>query len=125
MSKKQKTDSVWVLTITHGIDDYKHRGNCAHSDVEVCSTEEKCYNRLYNIVLDALIEKLNDGSKALLKEAEQLKELGILTYEAEVWDKPKEVAEKYPCFDAIMDNVTEAEFIPYLWDCTIRSYEVQ
>lgn len=138
MPKKQKsTPNVWVLSITEGVDDYKPRGCSASSTIEVCSTEEKCLNRLYNITLDKMIEDLNEMSgeqTTLLDYANKLKDLGYLKCErrcsgeddgGEEWIKTKEVSGIFPHFDEIMECITKAEFILCRWSYDITPHEVQ
>lgn len=52
------TKSVWVLCITHGVDDYKSRGECATSNVWVCSSKLGCKIQLRHYMIDTIFADL-------------------------------------------------------------------
>lgn len=57
--KKQKVAPVWVLTITHGVDDYKSRGCSATSDVWLFDSREKADTHFHEYLLGRLLDAIN------------------------------------------------------------------
>lgn len=63
--------TVWVLCITTGIDDYKHRGECATSEVWVYSSKLGCKIKLRRYMMDKLFKnKIDDINYYNTKKAD-------------------------------------------------------
>src|SRR5687768_17455897 len=110
--KVKQTTEVWLLVITKGIDDYKTRGESPSSKVYVFDDEWKCRGKLYTIILDAVVDKLNSYIKDR-REDETLKRMGLAKYFKR--DKQGKWSAKpcgiYKVYDEWYDWVSEGEYI--------------
>jgi hypothetical protein len=124
---------VWTLTITRGIDDYKHRGECASSKTYVYSTEEKCLRKLREIIIEKVmnIDYESDIPDCNICELEKYKDddsdehpsyfvkdsEGYYSYnkKIDIDDLP---------IEGFYEYVAEAEYIPYKWTYKIQSHLV-
>lgn len=50
--------NVCVLTIVYDVDDYKRRGDFPTSDIYLFTSKKKCENKLRNIILDQIEERI-------------------------------------------------------------------
>lgn len=114
-------DGVWCLEIVHGVDDYKHRGECATSTVRLFSSRKKCMKAFKQY----LIEQANDRLKYV--DLDSVDE-SIKKYIKETEDGPifreEDIPKPFP-FSKFYSWVSEAEFIPAKWTYTIECKEIE
>jgi hypothetical protein len=124
--------TVWILNITSGVDDYKHRGESASNKSFPYSSKEKCMLKLASILVEEVYEYLEEyPSKKINKLPECITdffEVKASKVEPEYLEykfvKTLNELANSPNFQEIYELVTEAEFIPCKWDYTIKEHDI-
>ena len=130
----EQKNSVWLLCITHGIDDYKPRGRTADSTIKVFSSEEKAKNALKEKIFEEILDyddlyvKLNnkivkiyksDGEQTKVKYIKNCKNLTKENHN----DFKEELFNIFP-IDELYERVAQGEFIPYRWTYEISEHRI-
>lgn len=135
--------TAWVLIIPVGVDDYKHRGEAARSEVWLFDSEEKCKEKLNRYTLEALknrlecydveeVEEVCEERKALLDAIKKYCEqesvdngLGNISNYWTVRRDPTITPEDDEPISIIRGWVREAEYVPEKWGFEIKEMTIE
>jgi hypothetical protein len=125
-AKRVKEEEVWIITYTHGIDDYKPRGRSVRSEVIAYVSWDLCQQDLKKRVIEKVNERLKNCDKCPEEIMEYLKGYGD---EEQGVKKPYEVdpfaAWDLHDVDNLYEYIAKGEFIEYKWTYDIASYVIR
>lgn len=115
---------VFVLTITHENDDYKHRDD-AYSDTFLYSSKEKCTKKIREYILEQTLERLQDYGEAPKQISKYF--TFIKEKEDDEYDTCKFIhtMDDEDCFDELYEWHAKGEYIPYSWTYDISVLKIE
>jgi hypothetical protein len=122
-TKKRRMETVWVLTITHGVDDYKSRGECASSTVKLYKTEKSCEMAVLDYIVEQIVECEFDRIPDELNTCEKNGEVFFIKEDG-AFSMNEAIPKEWFPIKKLFGFVAKGEYIPYRWTYEIKEMPV-
>lgn len=120
------TNTIYTLTITVGVDDYKTRGESPESTVTLHKSREDAIEYLKNYLRDDMVVRKNDYEAEYrldYVEKSGFKNLFMLTESGEAYEFNENSEILVDDIYKIYENFCKGEFIPYRWTYSIEEHK--